>query len=173
MSQVIFKNPDQGVRVQVCNYFQRPGVNKIFSIPAISQLHPEATQGKAIFAGTCAACHKAGNVGNDLGPELTTIGKKYDRISLLNAIINPSASIVLVYEPWLISTKDGKSVYGYVIGDGKTVVIKDAARQQYAIKASDIVSRKKKDQSMMPDPTGLRLDDKKLADVEEYLLMLK
>lgn len=173
VSRVIFKNPDQGVRVQASNYFQRPGINKLFSIQAISRLQPEATRGKAVFAGTCAACHKAGNVGNDLGPDLTTIGKKYDRVSLLDAIINPSASIVFGYEPWLINTKDGQSVYGFLIGDGQTVVIKDAARQQHVIKASNIISRKKMDQSMMPDPTSLGLDEKKLADVAEYLLTLK
>jgi len=173
VSQSIFKNPDQGVRVQAGNYFQRPGINKIFSIQAISRLQPEAMRGKAVFEGACAACHKAGNVGNDLGPELTAIGKKYDRVSLLDAIINPSASIVFGYEPWLITTRDGKSVYGFLIGDGQTVVIKDAARQQHVIKASDIVSRKKMDQSMMPDPTSLGLNEKKLADVAEYLLTLK
>ena len=173
VSQSIFKNPDQGVRVQAGNYFQRPGINKIFSIQSISRLQPEAMRGKAVFEGTCAACHKAGNIGNDLGPELTAIGKKYDRVSLLDAIINPSASIVFGYEPWLITTRDGKSVYGFLIGDGQTVVIKDAARQQHVIKAGDIVSRKKMDQSMMPDPTSLGLNEKKLADVAEYLLTLK
>lgn len=173
VSQFIFKNPDQGVRVQASNYFQRPGINKLFSIQAISRLQPEATRGKAVFAGTCAACHKAGTAGNDLGPDLTTIGKKYDRVSLLDAIINPSASIVFGYEPWLINTKDGQSVYGFVIGDGQTVVIKDAARQQHVIKASNIISRKKMDQSMMPDPISLGLNEKKLADVAEYLLTLK
>jgi putative membrane-bound dehydrogenase-like protein len=173
VSQVIFRNPDLGVRVQASNYFQRPGVNKVFSIQAISHLHPDAARGKAVFAGTCAACHKAGNIGNDLGPELTTIGKKYDRVSLLDAIINPSASIVFGYEPWLVTTKDGQSVYGFIIGDGQTIVMKDAARRQHVLKAADIVSRKKMDQSMMPDPTNLGLDEKKLADVAEYLLSLK
>ncbi len=173
ISSVIFNNPDQGVRVQASEYFERPGLNKVFSIQAISQLKPEASQGKAVFAGSCAACHKAGELGNDLGPELTTIGKKYDRVSLLDAIINPSASIVFGYEPWLINTKDKQSIYGFLIGDGQTVVIKDAARQQHVVKASDIVSRKKMETSMMPDPTSLGLDEKKLADVVEYLISLK
>ena len=166
----IFKNPDQGVRVQASEYFQRPGLNKVFSIQAITRLKPEAAKGKAIFAGTCATCHKAGNLGNDLGPELTTIGKKYDRVSLLDAIINPSASIVFGYEPWLIKTKDGQSVYGFLIGDGQTVVVKDISRQQHVIKAADIVSRKKMDISLMPDPANLGLDEKKLADIAEFLL---
>ena len=98
---------------------------------------------------------------------------KYQNGASADAIINPNASIVFGYEPWLITTRDGKSVYGFLIGDGQTVVIKDAARQQHVIKASDIVSRKKMDQSMMPDPASLGLNEKKLADVAEYLLMLK
>jgi putative heme-binding domain-containing protein len=173
VSQTIFSNPDQGIRVQATNYFQRPGISKTYSIDAIRQLKPATAAGRAVFAGSCATCHKAGNLGNDLGPDLTTIGKKYDRVSLLDAIINPGASIVFGYEPWLVTTRDGKSVYGFLIGDGQTVVMKDVARQQHVIKTTDIVSRKKMDQSIMPDPSSLGLDEKKLADVAEFLLMLK
>lgn len=173
VSNLIFKNPDQGVRVQASEYFQRPGINKVFSVQSINKLRPVAAQGKAIFAGTCASCHKAGETGNDLGPDLSTIGKKYDRISMLDAIINPSASIVFGYEPWLITTKKGQSFYGFVIGDGATVLIKDAARQEHVVKAADIASRKKMDVSMMPDPAGLGLNEQKLADVVEYLSTMK
>lgn len=130
-------------------------------------------QGKEIFLSSCASCHKAGKEGRDIGPDLTLIRNKFDRISLLDAIINPSAGIVFGYEPWLINTKDQQSYYGFLIADGQTVVIKDLAGQQHAITANNIKTRRKMDSSLMPDPAALGLDEKKLADVAEFLLTLK
>jgi putative membrane-bound dehydrogenase-like protein len=173
VSEAIFQNPDQAVRVLASDYFKRPGLNKVFSINDISRLKPDAIRGKAVFGGNCASCHRVSGQGRDVGPELTAIHGKFDRVGLLDAIINPSAGIVFGYEPWMVSTQDGASIYGFIIADGQTVVVKDPAGQQHVIKASQIQSRKKMDSSLMPDPVALGLNEKNLADVAEYLLTLK
>ncbi len=100
----IFNNPDLSVRVQAGKYIKRSGDGKTFSIDAIAQLHGDAAAGKTIFTSSCGACHRVGATGNDIGPELTTIGKKFDKVALLDAIINPSAGIVFGYEAWLVNT---------------------------------------------------------------------
>jgi putative heme-binding domain-containing protein len=173
ISQWIFANPDRAVRIQAGEFFERPGINKKFSITSITRLKPEAVKGKSIFSNSCAGCHKTGNAGGEVGPELTAIGKKYDRSGLLDAIINPSAGIVFGYEPWLLKTTGGKSLYGFVVADGETVVVKDMAGKQHAIQKDKIQSRKKMTGSLMPGPETLNLDEQKLADVTEYLLTLK
>ncbi|MES2732414.1 MAG: PVC-type heme-binding CxxCH protein [Bacteroidota bacterium] len=173
VSETIFSNPDQGVRVQASSYFKRVGSNKVFSIGQIAQLKPQINQGKLIFANNCATCHRVGKQGNDVGPELTLIRNKFDRVGLLDAIINPSAGIVFGYEPWLITTKDGQSFYGFLLADGPTVTIKDPSGRRHTLKADQVQTRKKMDVSLMPDPTGLGLTDKNLADIAEYLLTLK
>ena len=173
VGEAIFGNPDQAVRVMAGDYFRRPGMGKVFSIPAIAQLSPDAAGGKAIFAANCASCHRVGQQGRDVGPELTRIRDKFDRVGLLDAIVNPSAGIVFGYEPWLITTKDGQTRYGFVIADGPTVVIKDPAGEQHVIKADQIQSREKRDTSLMPDPAALGLTEKNLADLTEYLLTLR
>jgi putative heme-binding domain-containing protein len=173
ISGVIFQNPDRAVRTEAGDYFQRPGANKRFSIPSIIKLKPEAARGNAIFASSCASCHKAGSQGREFGPELTSIRKKFDRTSLLDAIINPSAGIVFGYEPWLVKTKDGRSFYGFLVADGETIVIKDIGGEQHAIKAALVQSKRKLKESVMPDPSALGLDEKKLADLAEFLLSLK
>jgi putative heme-binding domain-containing protein len=61
---------------------------------------------KLVFTQRCAICHKAGSEGNLVGPELTTISRKFDRAALLDAVINPDAAIVFGYEPWLINKKE-------------------------------------------------------------------
>ena len=169
---LIFNNPDQSVRVQASNYFKRPS-GKVYSITDIAKLKPDISKGKNVFTQSCANCHKAGKMGADIGPDLTLIGKKFDRVALLDAIINPNAAIVFGYEPWLINTKDGDTVFGFLLADDKTVVVKDAAGKKHVIVKENITSREKQPNSLMPDPTSMGLSEKDLANLTEYLLQLK
>jgi putative membrane-bound dehydrogenase-like protein len=173
VEELIFNNPDPVVRVQASQYFKRPGVGKIYDLKAIATLTPEVSKGRQLFATHCASCHKAGKQGAEIGPELTRIRQKFDKLGLLDAIVNPSAGIVFGYEPWLLTSTDGSSVYGFLVADGpQTVVIKDMAGHKHVLATRDIRTRKKQQQSLMPDPIALGLTEKDLANLTEYLLTL-
>jgi putative membrane-bound dehydrogenase-like protein len=166
----IFMNPDQTVRVLAGDYFTRPGNTKTLSVKQISQMQSSAENGKAVFANNCASCHKHGDKGGEIGPDLSQIHKKFDKTSLLDAIINPSAGMAFGYEPWMIKTKKGSSFYGFLMADGPTVVIRDVAGSQHTFKAGDIESRKQLNTSLMPDPVTMGLTEQNLADIAGYLL---
>src|SRR6185503_11813599 len=93
----IFNNPDQSVRMQAGKYFKRPGNGRVFPIEEITKLKGEVAAGRVVFTQRCASCHKAGSEGNAVGPDLSLIGKKFDRPALLDAVINPDAAIVFGY----------------------------------------------------------------------------
>jgi putative membrane-bound dehydrogenase-like protein len=170
IQEKIFTNPDPTVRVQASNYFKRPGSDKRYSIPAIEKLPADAVRGKNLFITRCSSCHKVGAEGNTVGPELTTIGKKFGDTELLDAIINPSAAIVFGYEPWLINTTDGGSLYGFLVSDNKqTMVLKDISGRKHVIPANKISKKQKQDQSLMPDPVNNGLSEQDLADVVAFL----
>lgn len=172
VEKVIFKNPDAGVRIQASNVFRSTGAS--YSINTITGLKYNAVEGRRIFEGNCATCHKVQNNGSDIGPDLTFVQKKFDRSGLLDAIINPSAAIVFGYEPWLITTKDGESLFGFIIADGEqTVVVKDINGKQHVIGTKNVSARKKQENSLMPEPASLGLTEQNLADVAEYIMTLK
>lgn len=171
MEQSIFKNPDITIRVQAGKYFKQAGKTKHYSIDEIAALKGNADSGKAVFASFCVSCHKVQNTGSDIGPELTNIGKKFDKTSLLDAIIHPSAAILLGYEPWLINTKDGGSFFGFLISENKqTVTIKDITGQKHIIEIDKISTRQKQEKSLMPEPGVAGMTDQQLANVAGYLL---
>lgn len=167
----IFSNPDQSVRVLAGDYFKKPGVAKTYAISQLSKMKGYADNGKKVFTAVCASCHKAAAQGNDVGPELTRIRTKFDKNGLLDAIVNPNAAIVFGYEPWLITTRQGNTVYGFLQSDGKNVVLKDIAGKRIIIPATDITSRKKTG-TLMPDPATLHLTEQQLTDVTAYLMSL-
>lgn len=137
----------------------------------IALLTGNEQKGRVLFRTNCSSCHRRGQVGADVGPDLSTIGQKFDRNGLLDAIINPSAGIAFGYEPWLITTKKGQPFYGFLVSDSEqSVVIKGIKGIKHTIPASEVVSRRQYKTSLMPDASTMGLDDQKLADLAAYLL---
>ncbi|MCE6990690.1 PVC-type heme-binding CxxCH protein [Dyadobacter sp. CY323] len=171
VSEIIFKHPDQNVRVVASQFFPRNG--KVMKTDFIARMSAVPSNGEKIFSNTCAACHKHGKTGAEIGPDLTEIHKKFDKTALLDAIINPSAAMVFGYESYTIVTKSGETYFGFLLSDGANVVLKDAAGQQHSIKSDQIKSREKMPLSLMPEPTALNLNEQDLADLTGYLLNFK
>lgn len=172
VGQVIFDNPDQAVRVLAGDYFTKPGVIETVSIRSIDEISGNAAKGKTLFQAKCATCHRIGKMGATIGPDLSMVGKKFDKSGLLDAIINPSAGMSFGYEMWLITKKDGTTVSGFLQGDAETVVLRGMDGKIYNIKSTDIASRKQFGTSIMPPPAGLGLGEKDLADLTAYLLTM-
>ncbi|HOY17302.1 MAG TPA: c-type cytochrome [Haliscomenobacter sp.] len=168
----IFENQSLAVRIQAGNYFKRPGSDKAWVIPNIAAQTGSVAKGKKVFQNSCANCHKAGKIGLNIGPDLTQIKNKFDRVSLLDAIVNPSAGIVFGYEAWTVNTTEGESAFGFIVADGQTLVIRDLLGQQHAFPANKVSKRSKQPGSLMPDPSALGLSEEDLANVSRFLLEL-
>ena len=71
----------------------------------ILALTGDAGRGRAAFFETagvaCKNCHRIGQDGKEVGPELTAIGKKLDRTQLLESILEPSKRIDPKYVTFL------------------------------------------------------------------------
>ena len=169
------KNPDLGNRLRADKLFAEknqpldPGISPVKEI----KVSADYVKGKNIFTQKCSSCHRTSNDGSDIGPDLSYIGKKLDQTSIINAIEYPNASIVFGYEPWIIDTKSGESFYGFLVADGKTVVIKDLSGKKHNIPASSIIKKKKQESSIMPNAKALALNEEDLAHLTRYLLELK
>ncbi len=171
VSEIIFKNPDQNVRVVASQFFPKNG--KVLKMDFIARMTGNAVKGQKIFVANCVSCHKHGEKGAEIGPDLTAIHKKFDKSGLLDAIINPSASMVFGYEAYTVTTKKGDTFFGFLLSDGANVVLKDVSGQRHTIKADQIQAREKMAKSLMPEPTTLGLNEQDLADLTSYLLGFK
>jgi putative heme-binding domain-containing protein len=169
------KNPDLGNRLRAEKLFAEKNqpADLGMSNDAGIKVPANFAKGKNIFMGKCSSCHKIAAAGSDIGPDLTFIGKKLDQSSLINAIKYPNASIVFGYEPWIIDTKTGESFYGFLVADGKNVVIKDLSGKKHVIPAESITKRKKQESSIMPNAVSLGLTEEDLVHLTKYLLELK
>jgi putative membrane-bound dehydrogenase-like protein len=169
VSEKLLNSKDQTVRVQASQYFET-GDKHTYAIPSLAAMKSDGEKGRIIFESKCSSCHKVSARGKDIGPELTLIKKKFDKQALMDAIVNPSSGIVFGYEAWTINTNDGQSHFGFLVADGKDViVVKDLGGDRHTIPVKDIVSRQKSEKSLMPEASALGLSDQDLVDVVGFL----
>lgn len=140
-------------------------------VAEIAALTGDKRAGLSVFKAICSTCHRHGQQGNDVGPELTQIHQKFDKNALLDAILYPSAGIAFGYEPWLVTTKTGQTYYGFLVSDGEqSVVIKGVTGQKHTIPTEKISSRRQYKTSLMPNPEAMGLKPQQLADLTAFLL---
>jgi len=144
------------------------------NLPSIKKLlgmKGNKANGEKIFhsRGACFTCHKIGDKGRQLGPDLTGIGKKFEASILLDSMINPSSAIAFGFEGTSVKTKDGKAISGFVVSDSDPLIIKDMAGNQISVDLKNIAERNNMKQSMMPSVKNLGMSAQDLVDVLEYL----
>jgi putative membrane-bound dehydrogenase-like protein len=165
-------NPDLSVRALALERFPVASPASAPRAEKALKLAGSAGRGARVFFGDaakCSVCHAYHGRGGDIGPDLTTIGAKYGKPQMLDAILNPSKAIANGYEAWLVETKDGLLESGFLLSDGDAVVLKDTSGKRHVIPASEIETRTQQKVSTMPDDIALGLSTQDLADILEFL----
>ena len=78
VEELIQQYGDDKVRFQAASYFKDEGAGDNYSVERISALEGHASAGESTFARTCQTCHRVGNKGATIGPDLSAIGGKFD-----------------------------------------------------------------------------------------------
>ena len=123
---------------------------------------------------TCVVCHRIGDMGNHLGPDLSKIGQIRKPADLLESIILPSASLAQDYEAYTVEMTDGKLVMGVLKNESsESVEIGLPTGQIESIPRSKIVSLDPMPVSLMPAGLDQALSEQELVDLVTYLSGLK
>jgi putative heme-binding domain-containing protein len=143
----------------------------------ILALKGDAKQGEVLFwsqAVNCGKCHKIGDKGNSVGPDLSAIGKLRTRADLLESILEPSRRIEPQYTTYVARTVDGRSITGVVVKrDDKQIVLRDAEAKDVTLASGDVESLRPPRTSLMPDGQMAGLTAQQVADLLEYLATRK
>jgi len=81
-------------------------------------LNGDRTRGAAVFAKKCAVCHKLGDVGKEVGPNLAAVTDK-SPASLLVSILDPSRVVEAKYKNYIVRTKDGRIFTGILASENR------------------------------------------------------
>ncbi len=152
-------------------------LGSVVQASALLGMAGDAKRGRDVFRTAslqCVTCHRIGQDGGKVGPELTQIGKKYSRAELLENILEPSKKIEPAFVTHVIETDDGKFYTGIIVSrTAQEVVLRDAADKEQRIKASSISSTLPQPKSLMPEQLLRDMTAQQAADLLEYLSTLK
>ncbi len=145
---------------------------------SILALRGDTARGRLIFtanaAAQCKSCHKAGDVGETVGPDLTKIGAKYNKLALLDQILEPSKTIEPQYTTYLLETKDGRVLNGLAVERTKDrVTLKDAQGKTIEVSSVEIDRLVPQPRSLMPELLLRDLTAQQVADLLEFLATLR
>jgi putative heme-binding domain-containing protein len=139
----------------------------------------DPTKGEKLFFdldshAACGKCHKVGNRGGDVGPELTAIAGTRDAKFIIEAILDPSKEIASGYEPILIITRNDRYVTGIIKKeDAAAVEVADSQGKIQRVARADIKQRTPQTTSLMPGNFKEILTVEEFHDVLAFVLTLK
>jgi putative heme-binding domain-containing protein len=122
----------------------------------------------------CAACHRFGNEGGSVGPDLTAVAGRFSLHDLLESIVEPSKVISDQYQAVNIRMKNGDTISGRVgnLNGADVNVIEDMFEpgKMTNVKRAEIQSIEPSKVSPMPEGllNSLQLDE--IEDLVAYLL---
>lgn len=118
----------------------------------------------------CNKCHRFGDSGEPLGPDLSSISKRFTKREILEAILFPSHIISDQFASKTVITKGGLKYTGIVAagGTGETIVLQETGKKVF-LDAGEIEETVPSKTSAMP--TGLLnpLTQQEIADLFAYL----
>ncbi len=124
--------------------------------------------------GTCIACHKVGDTGRAIGPDLSKIGVIRTERDLLESILFPSNTLARDYETHIIETSDAQQTLGVIkshTAEGLLVI--DIAGQEKNIPHTQIIGDTPLPTSLMPMGLDQTLPESELLDLVAWLRSLK
>jgi putative heme-binding domain-containing protein len=126
-------------------------------------------EGRKLFTISCGLCHKLFGQGAQIGPDLTPY-KRDDLDTMLLNIVNPNAEIREGYETYLVSTKDGRTLSGFMADkDNRVVVLRGLDGVNQVLPQDQISEMKSTGTSLMPQGLLSALAEQQLCDLFAYL----
>lgn len=139
----------------------------------------DSKKGEAVYnsgKGSCMVCHKVGDIGGKVGPDLSTIGRIRTARDLFESVLYPSESIARDFETFEVKMKNAEE--GSRIGliekrSADSIELIDLAGQIHEISRSKIDSIRPVHSSLMPMGLENTLTKQELSDLIAYLLSRK
>jgi putative heme-binding domain-containing protein len=130
-------------------------------------------RGKTLHTNLCGTCHLFNGKGGALGPDLTSIGNKYDYTAMLTEIIEPSKVISDQHASVILTMKDGSILFGREVGGDDDILNMATNPAQpdeiTEVNKANITKREVSPVSLMPPSLLTTLNEEEILDLLMYL----
>lgn len=140
------------------------------SYRTVLETNGNAEQGKRVFSGICAACHKVGDVGLQIGPNLAAMKNRGAEVMLYNILI-PNREVDPKFQTYIIVTTAGQVITGVIAAETATsVTLINMDGTRHAFLRIDIDEMINTGRSMMPSGIESQINHQQMTDLLAFLL---
>lgn len=135
-----------------------------------TELKGNPDNGKTIFSARCAACHRLGEEGNQIGPDLRAVTDR-SKSGFLDSIIDPNQSAAPKYLGYTAVLKNEESLYGMIETEtGNSIVLRQLDGSERTVARTALRSLESSRLSFMPAGLEDGLSSQEMADLLEFLI---
>jgi putative heme-binding domain-containing protein len=126
-------------------------------------------KGKAVFTRVCAACHKLGEIGAQVGPDLAALANRTPAY-LLQEILDPNRNLDSRYVEYQAITKSQRNVTGILAAEtASTIILRGQQGKEETLLRTDIEELRASGKSLMPEGIEKDVSKKEMADLLAFL----
>jgi putative heme-binding domain-containing protein len=136
--------------------------------PALA-IKGDAIRGRAVFEKNCVTCHKIGDLGVNVAPDISDSRTKTPA-QLLTDILNPNQAIDNNYVSYTVLTNDGKSETGIVTTEtAASITLRQPEGKTVLILRQEIDELKSNGISLMPEGLEKNITVEQMADLISFI----
>ena len=130
----------------------------------------DASRGRKVFETSCATCHRVGDLGKDVGPNLATIRQWSPEQVLIN-ILDPNREVAPNFIGYTVETRDGRTMDGIIADESAaSLTLKRADGLADTVLRRDIAQLSGSGVSLMPEGMETAITIEQMADLIAFLL---
>lgn len=174
--QALLNHPTREIAARVKELMELKGATVTSNRQAIvdewlpvAQMKGDMKNGTAMYQKHCAQCHKHGELGVAIGPNLTGMAVHPKEEILLN-VFDPSRNVENNFRTYQILTSDGKVLTGMLAGESANALrlINTQGKEEQVLR-SDIEEMNASVKSLMPEGFEGQITRQEMADLLTFL----
>ena len=139
----------------------------------VLDLESDNARGFEVFKKRCAVCHRVGETGNAIAPDLNSVQNKSEA-DLLISILDPNREAQPNFNVYSVITEQGLVLNGIIKSETTTsLTLQQAGGKSQVVLRSNIDELKSTGQSLMPEGLEKDLSKQDLADVIRFIKSIK
>ena len=135
----------------------------------VLDLAADSERGEQVFERECARCHQP-QEGDAVGPDLRVGVQGHTREELLQAILNPNAQILGLFQNYIVTTREGLVYGGVLAAEGPgSLTLRSGPGEEETILRARISEIRASQVSLMPEGLEENIDPQEMADLIAYI----
>jgi putative membrane-bound dehydrogenase-like protein len=177
VKQLLMNHPNSQLRNRARQLFAADRLGNVVAIveayrPTVERAG-RADRGRAIYEKRCSTCHRIGNLGHAVGPDLASVQNK-SPADLLVAIVDPNREAQPNYISYTLVTHQGTVHTGIIVAESAAgVTLRRADAREDRVLRSEIEELASTGKSLMPEGLEKDIPAAEMADLIAFIKSLR